>query len=265
MENREMDNLERDNMNSIIFKMEGIGKSWGFGGAVIKALSGMNMEIYLGEFISIIGPSGCGKSTLLSILAGLENPSEGNIVFQDQEYNARLGNIGYMHQKDLLLPWRTVLDNVMLSSEIKGISRTSVEDQVLEMMDIFGLKGFEKSYPFQLSGGMRQRVAFLRTVMGDNKLVLLDEPFGALDALTRINMQEWLLQLWESWDKTILLVTHDVEEAAILSDRIYVLTQRPGRVKSVINVDLPRPRSRDMRVDPAFVNLKSRIMNDLTY
>ena len=252
-------------MNPILFKMEGVGKSWAYDGAVTKALSGVNMQICLGEFISIIGPSGCGKSTLLSILAGLENPSEGNIVFQDQEYDTRLGNIGYMHQKDLLLPWRTVLDNAILSMEINGIPRTSMENQVLEMMDVFGLKGFENSYPFQLSGGMRQRVAFLRTIMADNKLVLLDEPFGALDALTRINMQDWLLKLWESWDKTILLVTHDVEEAVILSDRVYVLSQRPGRVKSVINVDLPRPRLGNMRTDPTFVSLKSRILNDLTH
>jgi ABC-type nitrate/sulfonate/bicarbonate transport system ATPase subunit len=244
-------------------ELEGIGKTFFVGGNALPVLQGIDLRVYKGEFVSLIGPSGCGKSTLLNIIAGLEEPTSGAIRIlqpKDQQAARRLGAIGYMHQKDLLLPWRTVLDNAILGLELRGEPRAQARRRALEVMDSFGLKGFERSYPFLLSGGMRQRAAFLRTVLADHQVILLDEPFGALDALTRANMQEWLLQLWESWEKTVVLVTHDVEEAVLLSDRVYVLTARPGSVKMVLSVDLPRPRRYEMVTEEAFVRMKAKVM-----
>jgi ABC-type nitrate/sulfonate/bicarbonate transport system ATPase subunit len=168
-----------------------------------------------------------------------------------------------MQQKDLLLPWRTVLDNTTLGLELKGLSKKQAREQALEYTEAFGLKGFEHQYPFALSGGMRQRAAFLRTMLMDQDVVLLDEPFGALDALTRIQMQEWLLQLWESLNKTIVLITHDVDEALLLSDRVYLMSARPGRATLVLDVDLPRPRHYDMVTMPDFSVLKAQLMEPL--
>ena len=241
-------------------ELDGIGKDFSVNGDALPVLRNVDMSVYEGEFVSIIGPSGCGKSTLLNLIAGLEEPTEGRIRIDGQQDARRLGTIGYMHQKDLLLPWRTVLDNAMLGPELQGRPGPTARNMALELMGPFGLKGFEKSYPSLLSGGMRQRVAFLRTALADHQVILLDEPFGALDALTRADMQEWLLQLWESWGKTVVMVTHDVEEATLLSDRVYVLTLRPGRVKTVLSVDIPRPRRYDMVTEGAFVETKARVM-----
>jgi ABC-type nitrate/sulfonate/bicarbonate transport system ATPase subunit len=219
-----------------------------------------------GEFVSIIGPSGCGKSTLMNILAGLDQPDSGNVSLNGGDgghHQPRLGQVGYMQQKDLLLPWRTVLDNTILGLELNGVSRRKARKQALELTESFGLKGFEYLYPFALSGGMRQRAAFLRTMLLGHEIILLDEPFGALDALTRIQMQEWLLSLWDSMNSTIVLITHDVDEAILLSDRVYVLSSRPGTVKMVLEVDLPRPRHYDMVTSPGFGVLKSRLMEPL--
>ncbi|MBF8267234.1 MAG: transporter [Dehalococcoidia bacterium] len=226
-------------------------------------LQGIDLRVYRGEFVSLIGPSGCGKSTLLNIIAGLEEPTQGLIRTDGRQAHGRLGAIGYMHQKDLLLPWRTVLDNAVLGLELRGMSRSQARRQALGLMEQFGLKGFEGSYPSLLSGGMRQRAAFLRTVLADQEVILLDEPFGALDALTRANMQEWLLGLWESWGKAVLMVTHDVEEALLLSDRLYVLTARPGRVKMVLSVELKRPRRYEMVTSEAFVRMKAQVIATL--
>lgn len=241
-------------------ELEGIDKTFFVNGNPLPVLQGVDLRVSKGEFVSLIGPSGCGKSTLLNIIAGLEEPTQGAIRTDGQQATRRLGAIGYMHQKDLLLPWRTVLDNAILGLELRGEPKAQAKRRALEVMDSFGLKGFEKSYPYLLSGGMRQRAAFLRTVLADHEVILLDEPFGALDALTRANMQEWLLQLWESWEKTVVLVTHDVEEAVLLSDRVYVLTARPGRVKMVLSVDLPRPRRYEMVTQGAFVKMKAQVL-----
>ncbi|MFH1560273.1 MAG: ABC transporter ATP-binding protein [Chloroflexota bacterium] len=241
-------------------ELEGIGETFFVNGKALPVLQEIDLRVYKGEFVSLIGPSGCGKSTLLNIIAGLEEPTRGAIRSNGQQATRRLGAIGYMHQKDLLLPWRTVLDNAILGLEIQGERRPQARRRALEVMESFGLKGFEKSYPSLLSGGMRQRAAFLRTVLADHEVILLDEPFGALDALTRANMQEWLLQLWESWGKTVVLVTHDVEEAVLLSDRVYVLTARPGRVKMVLPVNLPRPRRYEMITEEAFIKMKAQVM-----
>jgi ABC-type nitrate/sulfonate/bicarbonate transport system ATPase subunit len=244
-------------------ELQGIGHTFFLDGRPLPVLQGIDLRVYPGEFVSLIGPSGCGKSTLLNIIAGLEEPTLGGIRSDGQSARRRLGYVGYMHQKDLLLPWRTVLDNAILGLELRGVPRPKARRQALELVEQFGLKGFEGTYPSLLSGGMRQRAAFLRTVLADQEVILLDEPFGALDALTRANMQEWLLQLWESWGKTVLLVTHDVEEALLLSDRVYVMTARPGRVKMVLTVELSRPRRYDMVTEEAFVRMKAQVVEAL--
>lgn len=214
-----------------------------------------------GEFVTIIGPSGCGKSTLLNVVAGLERPSRGEIFVDGRRAAGRPGMAAYMPQKDLLMPWRSVLDNTILGMEIQGVPRREARMRALDLFDLFGLKGFEHAYPSVLSGGMRQRAAFLRTVLTGGEVMLLDEPFGALDALTRSNMQEWLLNLWDRLGKTILFITHDVDEAVLLSDRVYVLTARPGRVKLVKEIDLPRPRAYEMVTSGEFIRLKEDLVS----
>jgi ABC-type nitrate/sulfonate/bicarbonate transport system ATPase subunit len=229
----------------------------------LHVLDGVDFYADDGELVSIIGPSGCGKSTLLNIIAGLDEPTAGAIYLNGQRADRRLGAVGYMQQKDLLLPWRNVMDNVVLGLELRGVSRAEARARAAELMERFGLKGFEREYPFALSGGMRQRAAFLRTALADQEVFLLDEPFGALDALTRSQLHQWLLGLWESLRKTIVLVTHDVDEAIFLSDRVYVMTARPGKVKLVRKVELPRPRALDVVTSAPFVALKAELLASL--
>lgn len=244
-------------------RAQSISKSYSIDGQRVPVLSGIDLSVGAGEFVSIIGPSGCGKSTLLNIIAGLEEPDSGVVELEGDPSNRRLGQIGYMQQKDLLLPWRTVLDNATLGLELRGMSRREARQKAMDLSQEFGLKGFENQYPFALSGGMRQRAAFLRTMLLDQDVILLDEPFGALDALTRVQMQEWLLDLWASLGRTIILITHDVEEALLVSDRVYVLTARPGRITMVLDVDLPRPRSYEQVTQPEFGELKARLLAPL--
>ncbi len=214
-----------------------------------------------GEFVTLIGPSGCGKSTLLNVVAGLLEPTAGAIRMDGRSGAVEVGATAYMPQKDLLMPWRTVLDNAILGMEIRGVAKSLARNQALGLFELFGLKGFEYAYPTVLSGGMRQRAAFLRTVLMGKDVMLLDEPFGALDALTRSNMQEWLLHLWNTLSKTILFITHDVDEAVLLSDRVYVLTARPGRVKLMLEIALPRPREYAMVTSSQFVALKEQLLD----
>ena len=244
-------------------RVESLDKSFNVDGYRQLVLDDIQLTVGEGEFVSIIGPSGCGKSTLLNIVAGLDSPDSGTVTFEGNQGVSALGRVGYMQQKDLLLPWRTVLDNAILGLELHGVPRRQARTRALELTEFFGLKGFENQYPYALSGGMKQRAAFLRTMLMDQEIVLLDEPFGALDALTRVQMQEWLLELWDSLRKTIVLITHDMDEAILLSDRVYVLTQRPGRVTLVLDVDLPRPRSYEQVTEPQFARLKSRLLEPL--
>ncbi|MCX2726278.1 ABC transporter ATP-binding protein [Thermomicrobium sp. 4228-Ro] len=233
------------------------------GRARIEALGPLDLVVTDREFLSIVGPSGCGKSTLLNIVAGLEEPSSGEVWLDGAPAPHRLGRVAYMHQRDLLLPWRRVLDNVILPLELRGVPKHEARHRALPWLERFGLAEFAAAYPAQLSGGMRQRVAFLRTLMAERPLLLLDEPFGALDALTRASLQEWLLALWEELDRTIVLVTHDVEEAILLSDRVIVLSERPGRIVDEVPVALPRPRTYEIVTDPRFVALKARVLGAL--
>jgi ABC-type nitrate/sulfonate/bicarbonate transport system ATPase subunit len=226
-------------------------------------LDGVDFQVADGEFVSVVGPSGCGKSTLFNLVAGLLRPSSGHILLDGREPDRLLGRVGYMPQKDLLMPWRTVLDNVTLGLEMGDVPRKEARRRALAQMPRFGLAGFERRWPAKLSGGMRQRAALLRTFLAGRDLMLLDEPFGALDALTRQAMQAWLLDIWQTDRKTILFITHDVEEAVYLSDRVYVMSGRPGRMQLCVNVDIPRPRALEMTGEPRFVELKRHLLEPL--
>ncbi|WP_416151186.1 ABC transporter ATP-binding protein [Salipaludibacillus sp. HK11] len=223
-----------------------------------------NLSIYEKEFVTILGPSGAGKSTFFRLAAGLEQPKSGRIMIQGKEEANRLGKIGYMPQQDLLLPWRTVLENGLLPLEIKGMDKKEASDLVKQHMKKFGLEGTENNYAHQLSGGMRQRVSFLRAILGGNDILLLDEPFSALDSMTRFMMQEWLLEQWHEWEKTIIFITHDVEEAIFLSDRIFMLTHPPieGNIDEV-NVPLSRPRNEEHRSEADFMELKQNLFKKM--
>ena len=229
----------------------------------LTVLRDVNFHVEEGEFVSIIGPSGCGKSTLLNIIAGLDTPTSGSVTLHGSQNRQRLGSVGYMQQKDLLMPWRSVLDNATLGLELQGVSKREAVDRARQHLRRFGLEGFENAYPHELSGGMRQRAAFLRTVLADQEVFLLDEPFGALDALNRTQIHQWITGLWESMQKTIILVTHDVDEAILLSDRVHVMTARPGTMKLVQRVDLPRPRSMDVFSTAEFMAMKSTLLTSI--
>ena len=225
-------------------------------GQEFVALAPVNLEVPAGRFISLIGPSGCGKSTIFNIVAGLQAPTEGRVLIDGHDATGLIGQVGYMLQKDLLLPWRTVLDNVILGMEIRGAPTAQARDRALPMLQRYGLAGFEHTFPSKLSGGMRQRAALLRTLLVDMDIVLLDEPFGALDAQTKAQMQEWLLTLFNDFGRTVVFVTHDVEEAIFLSDDVYVMASRPGRIIDKMQVDLARPRDRSVVSSPRFVAMK---------
>ncbi len=194
------------------------------------ALAPVTLSIEQGRFVSLIGPSGCGKSTIFNIVAGLLEPSGGRVFIDGIDATGTIGRVGYMLQKDLLLPWRTVIDNVILGMEIQGLPLRQARERALPLLRRYGLAGFEYSYPNALSGGMRQRAALLRTLLFDTDVILLDEPFGALDAQTKLQMQEWLLALWADFNKTVVFVTHDIEEAIYLSDEVHVMAT-PARAR----------------------------------
>ena len=196
-----------------------VGKSFGSDAGTIPVLSDIDITISRGEFVSIIGPSGCGKSTLFNILAGLERPDNGSVEVDGRDVSGSTEHCAYMPQKDLLLPWRRVIDNAGLGLEIQGLPKKAARQKAGELFAAFGLEGFERSWPEELSGGMRQRVALLRTVVQHRSVLLLDEPFGALDSLTRTEMQMWLTEVWERYRWTVVLITHDIREAVFLSDR----------------------------------------------
>ena len=227
------------------------------GGGTVDALVDADLRVNEGEFISLIGPSGCGKSTLFNLIAGLDEPTAGRIVIDGVDRSGQQGLVGYMLQKDLLLPWRTVLDNVVLGLEISGVKRKEAQEIARPLLTTYGLGGFLDRYPAQLSGGMKQRAALLRTILFNRDVILLDEPFGALDAQTREHMQEWLLDLWDDFRKTVLFVTHDIDEAIYLSDRVFVMSARPGRIVAEIPITLARPRKPSIVTSDEFIRLKA--------
>ena len=244
-------------------EVRGVHKRFETDDGQVDVLGGIDLTVRDGEFVSIIGPSGCGKSTLFNILAGLETPDSGAVRVHGEDATGRTDHFAYMPQQDLMLPWRRVLANASLGLEVQGLGRRAARVKAAELFPVFGLAGFEQKWPSQLSGGMRQRVALLRTVVQRRTVLLLDEPFGALDSLTRTQMQMWLTEVWERYHWTVVLVTHDVREAVFLSDRVYALTTRPCRVSAEHVVDLPRPRTPHMLADPRAVAMETTLLEAL--
>ena len=228
----------------------------------IQAIGNLDLHLEAGEFVSIVGPSGCGKSTLLKILAELIEPSEGHISCSRTAGSLR-EVVSYMPQTDSLLPWLRVRQNALLGARIAGVDVQNTEREFDRLTDQFGLRGFENAWPAQLSGGMRQRLALMRTFLMPREIMLFDEPFGSLDAITRREMHHWLQSVWTETNRSGLLVTHDVEEALFLSDRVYVMTGRPGRMHDEIDVNFVRPRTVQLSTDPQFVTMKSRLLESL--
>jgi NitT/TauT family transport system ATP-binding protein len=222
----------------------------------VKALDGVTTEVRPMEFVSIVGPSGCGKSTLLRIVAGLIPPTKGMVMIDGKKVEQPVDNLGMVFQSPTLLRWRTVTENILLPIEVRKLNKRDYASKAMELIELTGLSGFEDKYPSQLSGGMQQRVAICRALITDPAILLMDEPFGALDALTREQMNYELLKIWESRRKTVMFVTHSVTEAVFLSDRVVVMSKRPGRIIDDIRVDMPRPRRRN---DPRFLELVDRI------
>ncbi len=223
------------------------------GGDPVQALSAIDLTAAEQEFVTIVGPSGCGKSTLLKILAGLTRPSSGRVLVNGTQVTAPRRDVGIVFQSPVLLPWRTALENVMLPITIYRQPTEPALRHAAELFELVGLTGFEKSYPHELSGGMQQRVAIARALIHRPRMLLMDEPFGALDALTRQIMNLELTRIWETDRKTVVLITHDINEALFLGDRVLVMSARPGRIVETIDVDLPRPRDVSVMADPRFV------------
>jgi ABC-type nitrate/sulfonate/bicarbonate transport system ATPase subunit len=224
------------------------------------ALADTSLQVGTGEFVSIVGPSGCGKSTLFNVLSGLLSPASGRVLIDGADVTGSTGHVGYMLQKDLLVPWRTVVGNVVLGAALTRGVRARDEAEARELIARYGLEGFADHYPHALSGGMRQRVALMRTLAVHRDVLLLDEPFGALDSQTRLDMQRWLLEVWAGLDRTVLFVTHDVDEAVFLADRVLVMSSRPGQIASDIAVPVSRPRDLATLTAPAFMDVKRRIL-----
>ncbi len=245
-------------MASPKLRIDNVSMTFATPAGAFRALVDVTLSVPPGRFVSLIGPSGCGKSTIFNIVAGLQEPSTGRVLIDGLNATGTIGRVGYMLQKDLLLPWRTLIDNTILGMEIQGVPLHVARAKALPLLLRHGLGGFEHAYPSALSGGMRQRAALLRTLLFDADVILLDEPFGALDAQTKLQMQEWLLKLWSDFAKTVIFVTHDVEEAIFLSDEVHVMGTRPGRVVETLPVGLPRPRLRSCTGTPEFIALKER-------
>src|SRR5512136_978125 len=248
-----------------LLEVKGVFKLFNANGNQMEALKNINLDIEENEFVCFIGPSGCGKTTLLRIIAGLEEPSSGEILIKGQPIKGPGPERGMVFQEYSLFPWRTVLDNVAFGLELKGISKDERHEKARQYLKMVELERFEERYPHELSGGMKQRVAIARALVNDPIAILMDEPFGALDAQTRNIMQSELLRIWEEEKKTVIFVTHSVDEAIYLADRIVIMSARPGKIKDVIKIDLPRPRSRtsqDVNVirDRILCDLRSEIL-----
>jgi ABC-type nitrate/sulfonate/bicarbonate transport system ATPase subunit len=242
-------------------RVTNLSKVFGRDNIEVVAMHDTSFSIGEGRFVSIIGPSGCGKSTLFNVIAGLLVPTTGQVIADGKSIVGEAGYVGYMLQNDMLLPWRTVLDNIILGMEIRRVPRAQCIQKAMPLIERYGLKGFDKHYPHELSGGMRQRAALLRTLLYDRDIILLDEPFGALDAQTRLKMQTWLMTLWQDFHKTVLFVTHDIDEAIYLSDDVFVFSEPPGHIKAQIPIPLPRPRTPDIMTTAAFSNLKRQLLD----
>ncbi len=236
-----------------------LGKSYDGGGRKVVALEGIDLVVAEGEFAAILGPSGCGKSTLLNLVAGFEAPSVGAVTVFGAPVQQPGPNRAVVFQEPALFPWLSVWDNVVFAPRLGGKPRADYEALATELLATVGLQGFEQHWPDQLSGGMKQRVGIARALLMRPQVLLMDEPFGALDAQTRLQMQELLLQVWDRYRKTIVFITHDIDEAILLADTVYVMSARPGRIQARIPIDLPRPRGLSLLTEPGFNALKRQI------
>lgn len=233
-------------------------------GTVYTALRDLDMTIQPGEFCAVVGPTGCGKSTTLGLVSGLEPPSEGTVEVYGKRVDGIADGIGYVFQSDAVFPWKTVLDNVAAGPRYRGVGQREARDRARDWIARVGLAGFEDRYPYQLSGGMRKRVALAQSLINSPRILLMDEPFSALDVQTRSLMENELLTLWSASSASVVFVTHDLEEAISLSDRVFVMTAGPGTVKSNYPVDLPRPRNvAEIRLQPRFLEIYEEIWQDL--
>jgi ABC-type nitrate/sulfonate/bicarbonate transport system ATPase subunit len=244
-------------------ELRNVSKTFHTSGSVIEAIQDVSFVVQPREFVTIIGPSGSGKSTIFNLIVGLLEPDEGEICLEGEVCTERTGRTGYMPQRDLLMQWRTVIENVSVAPEVRGVPKEQSDKRIRELLPLFGLEGFAHAYPDSLSGGMRQRAALLRTILTDRDILLLDEPFGALDALTRKKMQDWFLDLWRRLRPTILFITHDVTEALYLADRVLVLSARPGSIQNRMEVDLPRPRHQGLITSSRFVEQEAELLQML--
>jgi ABC-type nitrate/sulfonate/bicarbonate transport system ATPase subunit len=241
----------------VLLDLSAVAKT--FGDKVVLAPT--DLRITEGSFVAIVGPSGCGKSTLFNIIAGLLEPDAGEVLLQGRNVVGATGHVGYMLQKDLLIPWRSVEDNITMAARLSRKVTSADRVEARQIAQKYGLGEFLDHYPKALSGGMRQRVAIMRTLVTHQTLLLLDEPFGALDAQTRLDMQRWLLEVWRESGRTVMFVTHDVDESIFLSDRILVMSPRPGRIVADLENTLTRPREIDVLTDPHFMELKIQILH----
>jgi NitT/TauT family transport system ATP-binding protein len=231
----------------------------------VSALQGVDLTIRSGEFVALLGPSGCGKSTLLNIIAGFEAPSLGGLTVNGQEIVQPAPERGVVFQEAALFPWLNVWDNVVFGPQVQGVAKSVYEPRAKEMLKIMGLSAFESSLPVQLSGGMRQRVGIARVLTMGSKILLMDEPFGALDAQTRLSMQELLLKVWQQLKPTVVFVTHDIDEALFLADTVYVMSSRPGRIQARLDVPFERPRQLELTTSAAFNQMKLEILRQMRH
>lgn len=232
--------------------IESVGKVYPSSHGAVTALKDIDLAIAPGEFISIVGPSGCGKSTLMKCVAGLEPISSGTISVHGQQLKGPPGSLGVVFQRDVLLDWRTILDNVLLQAEFLGYSKSEYRPKAQQLLARFGLSDFENRHPWELSGGMRQRASICRALLCEPELLLMDEPFGALDAMTRDDLNVELARIWQGTNKTVLFITHSIQEAVFLSDRVVMMSRSPGQIVEIIDIDLPRPRLLAIRETKAF-------------
>ena len=253
------DRFEKLHRRPVKLKVEDLSKKFDTTKGEILALNKINLEIHRREFITVIGPSGCGKTTLIRILAGLDFPTSGNVLLEGKKMEGPSAERGMVFQDYTLFPWLSVKKNVMFGLEIKGLGSLKAEAEAMEWLEIVGLAKFADAYPGQLSGGMKQRVAIARSLANRPEILFLDEPFGALDAQTRASMQAYLLKIWQNVDVTIFFVTHDLDEAVYLSDRILVLRANPGEIDELIEVPVPRPRNPGQFLTPEFLATKKRL------
>lgn len=253
------DRFARMHQRPVALEVKGLGKEFDSTGGKVTALKDINFKTYKREFVCVIGPSGCGKSTLIRILAGLESASSGSVLLDGEEISGPGPDRGMVFQGYTLFPWLTVKNNVMFGLLQSGHTREHAEEDSRQWIDLVGLSKFVDSYPHQLSGGMKQRVAIARALANQPRILLMDEPFGALDAQTRLKMQSYLMDIWKNIDITVLFITHDLDEAIYLADRILVLKAHPGEVQELIEVPVPQPRSPEQLLSPEFLATKKRL------